>query len=293
MANLRDVRGRIRGVTQTLQVTKANKLISTSKLQRARRMLADSVPYFDRIRTTMREIVEDSPERVESEFFSERGSKDDRRTAVIVITSDRGMAGGYNANVVRRAEELCAELPNPFLIVVGAVGQRVLASSRFLVLEGFTFHSRIPTVKDAKELADYVISQYLWEAFDEVVIVYTHMRGPIKLVPETIRALPLDASGFGDEGAGRIKARIGFEYLPSATAMFDTLAPLYVKGVIYGALIEAYASEQSSRMAAMDEASKNAEEMLGVLNLAYNRARQAAITQEVSEIVSGAAALSN
>lgn len=287
MANLRDVRGRIRGVSQTLQVTKAMKLISTSKLRRARRMLSDSEPYFSRIRETMGEIV-GSGGRVESEFFAQRGHAPDRRTAVVMITSDRGLAGGYNANVLRFAEGLCQTLPNPFLIVVGAVGQRLLAGSSLPVLESFTFHSRIPEVRDAKEIADFVVSQFQWEAFDEVIIVYTHMHGPIKLVPESIRVLPLEPEAFSQEGG---RSRIVFDYLPSATAVFDVLAPLYVKGVVYGALVEAYASEQSARMAAMDEASKNAEEMLGALQLAYNRARQASITQEVTEIVSGASAL--
>jgi F-type H+-transporting ATPase subunit gamma len=150
----------------------------------------------------------------------------------------------------------------------------------------------VPEVSDSKEIADFIISQYLWDVFDEVHVVYTHVHGTIRLLPASIRLLPLEPARF-DAGIKPTDSpkSIGFEYLPSAPSVIDTLAPLYIKGVLYGALVEAYASEQSSRMVAMEEASKNAEEMLGALRLAYNRARQTAITQEITEIVSGAAAL--
>jgi F-type H+-transporting ATPase subunit gamma len=283
----------MRGVTQTLQVTKAMKLISTAKLRKSRRTLEDSEPFFDRIRGSMREIVEDAGV-VESEYFDHRMEKETRRSAVVVATTDRGLAGGYNAAVARHAEEVCALLPKPFLIIVGTVGQRYFTRSKYPVIENFSFRSKLPEVSDAKEIADFVTSQFLWEVFDEVHIVYTRMRSAVRLVPESIRLLPLDSERLkAKSGTFRTETprNMGFEYLPSREAVFDALAPLYVKGVVYGALVEAYASEQSARMSAMDEASKNAEEMLSALNLAYNRARQTAITQEVTEIVSGAAAL--
>jgi F-type H+-transporting ATPase subunit gamma len=150
-------------------------------------------------------------------------------------------------------------------------------------------------VDDAKEIADYIISQFLWGMFDEVYIVYTHMYSTIKLLPTVRQILPLDAPRIQEEIAqsgGQKRVELQFEYLPSTEAVFDALAPLYIKGIVYGSLIEAYASEQSSRMAAMDEASKSAEDMLNTLQIHYNRARQASITQEMSEIISGSAALS-
>ncbi len=283
----------MRGVSQTLQVTKAMKLISTSKLRKARRTFEDSHPFFDRIRASMREIVEDAGV-VESEYFDHRNDKEQRRSAVVVVTTDRGLAGGYNAAVARHAEEVCAGLPTPFLIVVGTVGQRYFIHSKYSVLENFSFRSKLPEVSDAKEIADYVTSQFLWDVFDEVHIVYTKMKSAVHLESESIRLLPLDSERLKAKTGGfksEPPRNIGLEYIPSHQAVFDALAPLYVKGVVYGALVEAYASEQSARMSAMDEASKNADEMLAALNLAYNRARQSAITQEVTEIVSGAAAL--
>jgi F-type H+-transporting ATPase subunit gamma len=153
----------------------------------------------------------------------------------------------------------------------------------------------MPDLDDAKEIADYIISQYLWGMFDEIYIVYTHMYSTIKLLPRERRILPLDTEHLQEEfsrAGGQKRVELHFEFLPSKTAVFDALAPLYIKGIIYGSLVEAYVSEQSARMAAMDEASKSAGDLLAGLQISYNRARQTGITQEVSEIVSGSAALS-
>jgi F-type H+-transporting ATPase subunit gamma len=152
----------------------------------------------------------------------------------------------------------------------------------------------MPTVEHAKEIADYVVSQFLWGMFDEVHVVYTHMYSTIKLLPAERQILPLDIEKLQAEicSMGNAKrVELQFEYLPSAGTVFDALVPMYIKGIIYGCMVESYASEQSARMAAMDEASKSAEDMLGSLQISYNRARQAGLTQEMSEIVGGSTAL--
>jgi F-type H+-transporting ATPase subunit gamma len=217
-----------------------------------------------------------------------------KRSAVLAVTSDKGLAGGYNANIFREVNLLCETLSHPVLILIGAIGYRYFIHSPHVILENFSFRSRLPGMDDAKEIADYIISQYLWGMFDEVYIVYTHMYSAVKLLPRRRQILPLDAGKLQEAitKAGQEKrVELRFEYLPSEKEVFDALAPLYIKGIIYGCLIESYASEQSARMAAMDEASKSAEEMLESLSLSYNRARQAGITQEVTEIVGGSAAL--
>lgn len=294
MASARDVRARMRSVAQTLQVTKAMKLISTAKLRKARALLEDAEPFFDRIRDSMRELAFDAGSAVDNPLFALREGKSPRRSAVVVMTSDRGMAGGYNAAVARFALDLCAGLPSPFLVVTGAVGQRYLIDSPYPILENFSYDARMPTVADAKEIADFMLAQFRWEVFDEVHIAYTRMRSAVRLVPESIRLLPLDqgrlAARPAAAAAGGTEPR-GFEYLPDREAVFDALAPLYLKGVIYGSLAEAYASEQAARMAAMEESTKNAEEMLADLRVAYNRTRQAAITREIAEITAGAATI--
>ncbi|MDR1929111.1 MAG: ATP synthase F1 subunit gamma [Treponema sp.] len=307
MANLRDVRLRMRAIQQTLQVTKAMNLISASKLRRGRRVLEDTTPFFSRIQKTMCDIVAGAG-MIESRFFeggqvtaipeksgpSASAGRETRRSAVLAVTSDKGLAGGYNANIFREVNGLCEKLNNPVLILSGAVGYRYFIHSPHLILENFSFNSRLPSLDEAGGIADFIISQYLWGMFDEVHIVYTHMYSAVKLLPVIRHILPLSKekmqTAIAESGEQR-RVELQFEYLPSEEAVFDFLVPMYIKGIIYGCLVEAYAAEQSARMAAMDDASKNAEEMLASLRLSYNRARQAGITQEVTEIVSGSAAL--
>ena len=292
MANLRDVRLRMRAIRQTLQVTKAMNLISTAKLRKGRRILEDTEPFYTRIRKSMFDIISGAgrPQRV---FFPQSGRESASRTAIIAVTSDKGLAGGYNANVFRQVTELCGRVKNPVLILIGAIGYRYFINSPYLILENFSFRSRLPVLEDAQEIAEYIISQYLWGMFDEIHIVYTHMYSSIKLLPVERQILPLNMEKMQEEFSRNEGKRVElrFEYLPSAEEVFNALAPLYIKGVIYGSLVEAYVSEQSARMAAMDEASKSAEEMLDTLQINYNRARQAGITQEMTEIIGGAAAL--
>jgi F-type H+-transporting ATPase subunit gamma len=183
---------------------------------------------------------------------------------------------------------------NPLLILIGTIGNRYFEHTPYVVLENFSFHSQMPTLDRAGEIADYIISQFLWGMFNEVHIVYTHMFSAIKLLPVKRQILPLDTEILQTElsGTGNMKREeLKFEFLPSEEVVFDALVPLYIRGTLYGCMVETYASEQSARMAAMDEASKNAEDMLADLQITYNRARQANITQEISEIISGSTAL--
>jgi F-type H+-transporting ATPase subunit gamma len=268
-------------------------LISTAKLRKGRRLLEDTEPFFRRIQKSMWDILSGAG-RVESEFLS-AGRIKNPHTAIVVITSDKGLAGGYNANIFRQVSDLCGRVSNPLLILIGSIGYRYFIHSPYLILENFSFHSQLPTMENAREIADYLASQYLWGMFNEIHIVYTHMYSAIKLLPRERQLLPLDTKKMQaeltrDEGQKRVE--LHFEFLPSKTAVFDALVPFYMRGIVYGSLVESYVSEQSARMAAMDEASKNAEDMLSVLQINYNRSRQAGITQEVSEIVSGSAALS-
>ena len=306
MANLRDLRLRMRAIGQTLQVTKAMNLISTSKLRKGRRVLEDTEPFFTRIQKTMCDILTGA-DNVQSRYlesekkipisvgkpgFVELPSK---RTAILVLTSDKGLAGGYNANVFREVTSFCKSMPNAVLILIGSIGYRYFINSPHLIIENFSFHSKLPNMDNAQEIAEYVISQYLWGMFDEVHIVYTHMYSAVRLFPQILQILPLSEAKLQEEIAKYgWQKRVGlhFEYLPSEEAVFDALVPMYIKGIIYGCLIESYASEQSARMAAMDESSKSAQDMLSSLQLQYNRIRQAGITQEMTEIISGSSVLS-
>ncbi|MDR3324637.1 MAG: ATP synthase F1 subunit gamma [Spirochaetaceae bacterium] len=295
MANLRDVRLRMKAIGQTLQVTKAMGLISTSKLRKGRRVLEQTEPFFNRVQKTMSDLLYGA-DTVQSRFFRHN---DDGYTAIVAVTSDKGLAGGYNANVFRTVASLCEQVKNPVLILIGAVGQRYFVNSPYLVLENFSFASRLPTVDDAQEIADYIVSQFDWGVFREVRIVYTHMYNALKLLPCEREVLPLDEEKMKVERVHADPARgsdagqsevSDFAYLPSSKEVFDALAPLYIKGIVYGCLVESYASEQSARMSAMNDSTKNAVDMLSAQQTHYNRVRQTGITQEITEIVSGAAA---
>jgi F-type H+-transporting ATPase subunit gamma len=293
MANLRDVRLKMAAIGQTLQITKAMGLISTSKLRKGRQVLELTEPFFNRVQKTMSDILRGAG-KVQSQFFEKTG----RHSAIIVVSSDKGLAGGYNSNIFRYVLSLCEKMKNPVLILIGSIGQRYFINSPYLVLENFSFFSRLPTLEDAQEISEYIISQFGWGIFGEVRIVYTHMYNALKLLPNEREILPFDEAKMRikrAQDAIEPEKNVGseFEYFPSAKDVFNALAPLYIKGVIYGCLVESYASEQSARMSAMNDATKNAEEMLAADQLFYNRVRQAGITQEVTEIVSGEAALEN
>jgi F-type H+-transporting ATPase subunit gamma len=223
MANLRDVRLRMRAIRQTLQVTKAMNLISTAKLRKGRRMLEDTEPYFTRIQKSMFDILSGAG-TMESKFLRGPHPEKSSRTAILVITSDKGLAGGYNANIFRQVNDLCSKVEKPVLILIGTIGYRYFMHTPHTILENFSFHSQIPTVENAGEIAEYIISQYLWDVFSEVHVVYTHMYSAIKLLPSELQILPLDTEKIQAElsGMGNEK-RVGlqFEYLPSEDALFE------------------------------------------------------------------------
>jgi F-type H+-transporting ATPase subunit gamma len=300
----------MRAIRQTLQVTKAMNLISTAKLRKGRRVLQDVEPFFFRIQKTVFDILSGA-EMDESKFLSMAGSsrgdapgkgnavrgnagmEKKFRTAIVVISSDKGLAGGYNANIFHKVDHLCDNVENPVLIIIGAIGYNHFTHSPRIILENFSFKSRLPDLDDAQEIAEYVVSQYLSDMFNEVHIIYTHMYSSVKLAARERQLLPLNAKKMQEEFLleGVKRPELQFEYLPSKKAVFEHLVPLYLKGIIYGCLVEAYASEQSARMSAMSEASKSAEEMLADLHIRYNRSRQASITQEMTEIIGGAESL--
>jgi F-type H+-transporting ATPase subunit gamma len=280
----------MKSIGQTLQITSAMKLISTAKLRRARVQLVQTEPYFDKIRETMHDIFLHSRDACE-EYF---GSRTDRikgtQRAILVITSDKGLAGGFNHNIIKLAEESFLPGDSNFLILLGNIGSRHFTRTKIPILETYRYTTSVPTVYEAKDIADFVLAQYKLGTIDEFYIVYTRMYSSVKLVPEAIKVLPLDVDLFGKEETPTHSLR-HLNYSPSPQAVLETLIPKYVTGVVYGSMVENFASEHSARMAAMDNATKNAQEMLDGLRLKYNRLRQSAITQEVTEIVAGAAAL--
>ena len=293
MASMREIKLRIRSINETKQITNAMKLISAAKLKKARQQLEQTKPYFKEVETTMADILAHS-RQVDNIYLEERIGKPNKKTGIIILTGDKGLAGGYNHNILKLAEDMVNDAENPVLFVAGQMGYNYYLRKKYNVAEEFDYPVQNPTVFRAREIQEIILDKFKKGEVDEVYMAFTEMVSSIKLIPQAIRLLPLNLDVLkANFGLSDIKAEAGaiLNYEPSAGAVFDKLVPKYINGIIYGAFVESFTSEQSARMTAMDSATDNANEMLQRLNLHYNRARQSAITQEISEIVSGAAAL--
>ncbi|MHB8064674.1 MAG: ATP synthase F1 subunit gamma [Ruminiclostridium sp.] len=290
--NMREIKSHIKSINQMRQITKAMKLISASKLKKARAQLEVTLPYFNKVRETIADILAHSRD-VESKFFDLKDQKDGKKIAYIVITGDKGLAGGYNSNIIKLTERAIGDSKeNALLLVAGISGRSYFIRKKYNVYTEFDYAVQNPTVYRAREIADIILDLYNKQVVDEVHIVFTLMKSAISLEPKVLKLLPLEIGALREDvKANEIIIDEKFKYEPSASTVLDILIPKYIKGIMYGAFVEAFTSEQSARMTAMDNATTNADDMLQKLNLYYNRARQAAITQEISEIVGGAAAL--
>lgn len=291
MVAIKEVRNHIKSVQETLKITNAMYLIASSGLRKAKKQLDDATPYFGKISSTIADILYHSP-KVKHSYFDQRLEIEhkDRKVGYIVITGDKGLAGAYNHNVLKLAEQELSRVANPTLFLIGQAGQIWFAHRNIDVDGEFMYTAQNPTVTRAKEIGDVFLDLFQQRYLDEVWIIYTKMVNHLVMEPQSIKLLPLERDRFPLDKipAGRYIETV--KYVPSEQAVMDNLVPAYLKGMIFGALVESFCSEQNSRMAAMDAASKNAKKMLKNLNLTYNRIRQAAITQEVTEVIGGAQA---
>ena len=276
--SMKDIKLRIRSMESTKQITKAMEMVAASKLRRAQERVTHSRPYFETLYDTLRTIAEKT-EDFDSPYLAERGGG---KVCYVVIAGDRGLAGGYNNNVLKMAY---AEIAGKDACVL-PIGKRSVEFFR---------HRGVPILTEAyAEAADISISDcfsaskllckaFLNEEFDDIFVVYTTFVSILSQTPTLRKILPLPRTGKEKTGDPTCLTL----YEPSSFEVFDAIIPEYLGGVIYGALCESVASEQGARRTAMDAATKNAEEMIDDLSLKYNRARQGAITQEITEIVAG------
>lgn len=289
MAGVTEIRTRIKSVEQTLKITNAMYLISSSKLKKARKQLADVVPYFEKINATIADILRHSPD-ISHVFFEARGGPN-KKTGYIVITGDKGLAGAYNHNVCKLAESHLASAGEPTLFVIGQVGRHYFMNKKIPIDAEFMYTAQDPTVFRAREISETMVDLYLRGRLDEVNVVFTEMVTPLRLEPKILKLLPLDKKSVTDSHEKKERYREILTYTPSTEAVIDKLVPGFVKGALFGTLVESFCSEQSARMTAMDSATQSARDLIRRLSLQYNRARQAAITQELTEIVGGAEGL--
>ena len=294
MANIKEIRDRINSVNDTRKITNAMYLISSTKLRKARKMLTDTEPFFFATQAMISRIVRHLPEGVENIFLESRSDipDEEKRRGYIVFTDDKGLAGAYNHNVLKLAEENIGKNGDNFkLFVIGEVGRFHFLSKNINIEESFMFTSQNPTLHRATKIAAEILDYYDRREIDEFYCIYTTVHGNV-CETRYEKLLPLDIiTDIRKEHINTGTMREEFLMEPSPSAILDNIVPNYITGYIYGALVEAFCSVQSSRMMAMDSANKNAQKMLDALQRTYNRQRQAMITQEITEVASGAKAL--
>ncbi len=285
---------RIKSIKETKQITKAMKLISAAKLKKARRQLEHALPYFEKVRSTMVDILMHSA-GVENKYFDLRNEKEGKKKAYLILTGDKGLAGGYNHNMIRVVEEHLKGDKDALLFVAGNVGKNYFLKNNYNVYMEFEYPVQNPTIYRARDISELILDLFIQGVFDEMYLAFTYMQSTMSIEPQVIKLLPLELHALKEHMkiTEDIEDKVDdiIVYDPSPQDVLDILVAKYVKGVIYGAFVEAFTSEQSARMTAMDNATANADEMLAQLSLSYNRARQARITQEISEIVAGAEAM--
>ena len=279
----RDIKRKIRSVNSTMQITKAMELVSTAKLKRARNRMDITKPYFETIQSAVTDIL-GSDRSIKTRYISD---KEIVKTLYIVITSDRGLCGGYNANVIKKSLESVTNKEDAQFLTIGRRGNDVLSRHDYNIIDSFLYISEKPEHIHASQISKIAIELYNKGEVDAIQLVYTRFASTISQVATALQLLPIERSEF--EESGELTEFINYE--PSPEDVLRYIIPKYVESTIYGGLIESAASEQAARRVAMESASDNAEEIIDELVLFYNQARQAAITQEISEIVGGAEAL--
>lgn len=289
MANAREILGRMKSIKDTMKITNAMYMVSSSKLQKARRDLKNTEPYFEMIQDGLAKILNVSPE-AGNEYFDERPERKgkDRRKGYLVITADKGLAGAYNHNVIKATEESAAMEAQNMLFIVGQVGRHYFEKRNIPIDINFNYTAQNPTMNRARHISKILVELFEERKLDEVYVVYTKMVNSMTVEPVTKKLLPLKKEHIEIRNENNYYENA--EFMPDAQSVFYNIVPDYVAGFVYGALIESYCSEHNARMMAMETATDAASDMIKQLGVQYNRARQTAITQEITEIIAGAKA---
>ncbi|MBE5943468.1 MAG: ATP synthase F1 subunit gamma [Lachnospiraceae bacterium] len=284
MASMRDIKRRKESVQSTQQITKAMKLVATVKLQKARGKAESNKPYFNMLYETICSILA-MTKNVNHRYLQET---DNSKKAVIVITSNRGLAGGYNSNIVKliTGGDFSKE---DYIYAVGKKGIEGLARKGYNIHKDYSEVINSPLFSDATQITKELLTQYSMGEIGEIYIAYTNFKNTVTQEPKLVKLLPLSEDDFEER---EVDDKLLMNFEPTPEEVLDLVVPKYMSNIIFGAFLESVASENGARMQAMDSATNNAEDMIGSLSLKYNRARQSAITQELTEIIAGADAIS-
>lgn len=289
MATLRDIKQRIKGVKSTQQITKAMKMVAAAKLRRATEAILNARPYARKIQTLLSHLASNDDLMNNPLFIS----RDVKNVAVVVVTADRGLCGAFNTNIIREAtryiqEELQEKNISHSLFCLGKKGSDYFSKRNYNVVQKNPGIFASLNYSIAQRLSDQLISGFLNGEFDKVILIFNEFKSIIqqKIVVEQFLPIPVDSNEKGES-----HAEANYIYEPNQKAIFEYLIPKHLKAQLWRVLLESNAAEFAARMTAMDNATTNAKELIRTLNLKYNKERQAAITKEILEIVSGANAL--
>ena len=288
MASAKEIQDRMRSIKDTLKITNAMYMISSSKLKKSKKMLADTEPYFYTLQTEMSRILRHLPD-MNSIYFKTNAEIPERKrkAGYIVITADKGLAGSYNHNILKLAEEELEKRDDYKLFVLGELGRHYFEQKGINIDKQFHFVVQDPSLSRARRIAEDLLKLYHENQLDELYIIYTTMVNAMQEEAQVAQLLPLKKTDFKIPVPIDIPLE-GLALKPSAEEVMDHIVPNYVVGFVYGALVEAFSCEQNARMMAMEGATNSAKQMLKELDIEYNRARQAAITQEITEVIAGA-----
>lgn len=288
MANAREIQSRMKSIKDTMKITNAMYMVSSSKLQKARRDLKSTEPYFYLIQDSLAKILDASPEAGNAFFDNRKGKTGKHRTVgYLVITADKGLAGAYNHNVIKLAERLASNEERDMLFVVGQLGKHYFEARDIPIDINFNYTAQNPSMNRARAISGKITQLFLDGKIDEVYVVYTKMVNSLTVEAVSQRILPLREDKIEKQENDLVEHYENACFLPDATTVFNKIVPDYITGFVYGALVESYCSEHNARMMAMQTATDSAKDMIRNLSIQYNRARQAAITQEITEVIGG------
>ena len=285
MASMRDIKRRKGSIQSTQQITKAMKLVSTVKLQKAKSRAEQSNPYFNYMYQTVTSMLARSGNMTHPYLQAGSSSK----KAVITIASNRGLAGGYNSNIVKLVTDSGISREDAKVYIIGRKARESLERKGYEITADYSDVIEGPTYGDAAEICKEVLGAFTRGEIGEIYLAYTHFKNTVSHEPTLMKLLPIE---FDEAELKETDSNVLMNYEPNEEEALDLIIPKYLTSLFYGALVEAVASENGARMQAMDSATSNAEEMISDLTLKYNRARQGSITQELTEIIAGAEAIS-
>lgn len=283
MATIKEIKNRIKGVIDTQKITNAMYLIASTKIKKAKNELENTKPYFDELNNMINSIFYAAPD-ISCRYFSniDKDEKLSGKCGCLVITADKGLAGSYNQNVMKETRKLLLKQPDARLFVVGDYGRHFFSQHNIAIVKSFVYTAQSPTIDKAREINTALLESFNRGEVDKIYVIYTNHKNGLTTQAITSRILPLRYSTDSE--------MVAFEFIPNVDAVLESIIQNCLVGFIYSALVDSFCSEQSARMTAMNSANQNAQKILDTLTIQYNQVRQAAITQEITEVISGAKA---